>query len=136
MPSRRMSPRESIGLFSWPSALYLALRPDLSSRSIRATVDAANERSGFSLASEFTFATRIDPSTHSTRTPVDAANGRSGFSFPFGSTFAPRSARLAATPPFVTPRKDLRFLAPSTSVGFNPWRPGLNRNVWDHGAGS
>jgi hypothetical protein len=30
MPSRRMSPRESIGLFSWPSAIHLALRPDLS----------------------------------------------------------------------------------------------------------
>jgi hypothetical protein len=62
-----MLPRESIGLFSWPSAIHLAPRPDLSSRSIRATVDAANERSGFSLASEFTFATRIDPSTRSTR---------------------------------------------------------------------
>ncbi len=47
MPSRRMSARESIGLFSWPTAIHLALRPDLSSRSIRATADAANERSGF-----------------------------------------------------------------------------------------
>ena len=39
-------------------------------------------------------------------------------------------------PMFVTPREDVRFSAPSTSVRFNPWRPGLDRNGTDHAGGA
>jgi hypothetical protein len=44
MPSSRMCPRKKILRFWSPSAIHFALRPDLSSRSTRATVDTANER--------------------------------------------------------------------------------------------
>jgi len=52
MPSSRMCPREKILRFSSPSAIQLGLRRDLSSRSNRVTVDAANERSNSSRPSE------------------------------------------------------------------------------------
>jgi hypothetical protein len=51
MPSSRMCPREKILRFSSPSAIQLGLRRDLSSRSNRVTVDAANEHTrGVALA--------------------------------------------------------------------------------------
>ena len=111
MPTCRMSRREPIFPLSWPSAIYLALRQDPVSRSIRATVDGANGRSVFSWRLDLTFALQpVHPvPMPPVVCPMSRAFGSSGyrrFGSPWDRTYLREPCERT-----LTPRTEVPFFA-------------------------